>query len=117
MNLLRRNLTSQVIGYRHTAPMTIRWASQDDAELLQMLSELDEAALPPAPVLLGFVDDELWAAVSVSTGAKISDPFKPSGEVARLVAERGRQLTVSGGRTRLGLPTLARRRPVHARLA
>jgi hypothetical protein len=96
MNLLRRNSTSPLVGYRHVPPLSIRWAGPDDTEQLEALAELDEAPIPPAPLMLGFVDDELWAAVSVSTGVTIADPFKPSGDVARLLAERGRQLTVTG---------------------
>jgi hypothetical protein len=112
MNLFRRNLTPALTSYRHAPPLTIRWARPDDTENLEVLAELDEASIPPAPLLLGFVDEELWTAVSVSTGAAICDPFKPSADVARLVAERGRQLTVPG---RSGL-TRAARRPAGAKL-
>jgi hypothetical protein len=108
MNPFRRNQTSHLAGYRHAPPLTIRWAGPDDAEGLDVLAELDEAPIPPAPLMLGFVDDELWAAVSVSSGAAICDPFKPSAEVARLVAERGRDLTVPG-RSGLGLAQPDRR--------
>lgn len=110
MKLLQRNPTHDLIGYRHAAPVTIRWARPEDAERLDVLAELDEASIPPAPHMLGFVDDELWVAVSASTGAAICDPFKPSSEVARLVAERGRQLTVPRARSgwRAALP---RRQP------
>lgn len=90
----RRNRS--LIGYRHAPPLAIRWAEPEDAARLEVLAELDEASIPAAPLMLGFVDDELWAAVSVSTGARICDPFKPSAEIARLVAARGRQLTVLG---------------------
>ncbi len=96
MNLLRRNFTPQLVGYLHAPPLSIRWAGPEDGEKLEILAELDEAPVPAVPLMLGFVDDELWAAVSVSTGVTIADPFKPSADVARLLAERGRQLTVPG---------------------
>ncbi|MGE5617596.1 MAG: hypothetical protein ACM3UX_01530, partial [Candidatus Woesearchaeota archaeon] len=68
MNPLRRDHTPNPTRYRHTPPLTIRWARPDDAASLAVLAELDEATVPPAPLMLGFVDQELWAAVSVSTG-------------------------------------------------
>jgi hypothetical protein len=81
-------------AYRRAPAVTLRWAGEADARRLEVLAELDEAPVPPAPLLLGFVGDELWSAVSLSTGAAIADPFKPSAEVTRLARERGRQLTV-----------------------
>jgi hypothetical protein len=69
---------------------------------VQTLAQLDEAAVPPAPLLLAFVDDELWVAMSLGTGEVVCDPFRPSAEVVALVRERGRQLTVPDrGRRRL----------------
>lgn len=97
-------------AYRHSPAVTIRWSTAADASRLHTLAELDEAGVPPAPVLLGLVDDELWVAVSLSTGAVISDPFRPSAELAALVIERGRQLTVRE-------PAPRRRRALRRRLA
>jgi hypothetical protein len=61
---------------------------------VKVLAELDDACVPPAPLLLAFVGEELWVAASPGTGTVICDPFRPSAEVAALVLERGRQLTV-----------------------
>jgi hypothetical protein len=85
---------SSITGYRRSAAVTIRWASAGDARRLEVLAALDESCVPKPPLLLAFVGDELWAARSVSTGAVISDPFRPSAELAALLVERGRQLTV-----------------------
>lgn len=100
MNLLRRNPNPDPIRYRYASPLIIRWARPEDRASLEALAELDEATIPPAPVMVGFVEDELWAAVSLTSGTAICDPFKPSADVARLLAERGRQLTVSEPRAR-----------------
>jgi hypothetical protein len=90
-------------GYRRSPAVTIRWATPDDARQIDLLAELDEAPLPPIPLLLGFVGDELWAALSPATGAVLADPFRPTVELAELLRERGRQLTVSRlKRPRLG---------------
>jgi hypothetical protein len=102
MNPFPRKPSRLAGGYRRSAAVTIRWATPADARQLEILAQLDEAPVPPAPVLLAFVGGELWVARSAGTGAVISDPFRPSAEVADLVRERGRQLTVSGrGRPRL----------------
>lgn len=90
----------QFASYRACEALTIRWATPGDGPELQALAELDEASVPPAPVLLGLVGNELWAAVSLSSREVVADPFKPSAEVASLVIERGRQLTVTQPRHR-----------------
>jgi hypothetical protein len=95
MNVFPPKAQVEVAGYRRSPAVTIRWATPDDAPKLAILAEVDEAAIPQAPVLLAFVGDEMWVAVSVSTGATISDPFRPSADVADLVVERARQLTVT----------------------
>jgi hypothetical protein len=46
-------------------------------------------------------------ALSLSTGATIADPFRPTVEITALVRERGRQLAVP----ELGLPRSDLRRP------
>jgi len=74
--------------------VTIRWAAPADAPAVAVLAELDEAPVPAAPLLLAFVGDELWVAMSVGTAAAVRHPFRASAEVADLVIERGRQLTV-----------------------
>lgn len=91
-----RSETEAANGYRHSPGVTIRWATPADGDRLHVLAELDEAPIPPAPLLLGLVGDELWVAVSLTTGTAISDPFRPTAEVTQLVNERGRQLTFSG---------------------
>lgn len=96
--------------YRRSDPVTIRWATADDARRVATLAQLDEASVPAAPILLAFVGAELWVAVSVGTGAVISDPFRPGAEVAALVAARGRQLTVPARPRRLSLGRFGVRR-------
>ena len=111
MNLLRRK-TIRAGGYRRSPAVTIRWETAADARPVELLAQLDEAPVPPAPRLLAFVDEELWVAASLGTGAVISDPFRPSADVAALVLERGRQLTVPERRRRpTGLVRLRSRLP------
>jgi hypothetical protein len=81
--------------------VSIRCATPADARGVQILAELDEARVPAPPLLLGFVDEELWAAVSMSTGAVIADPFRPSAQVVPLLLQRARQLAPDGREPRL----------------
>jgi hypothetical protein len=104
-----RNQSPLVSGYRYAPPLTIRWATPEDAERLEILAEVDEAEVPSAPLLVGLVDDELWVAVSLSSGAAICDPFRPSADVAGLVTQRGRQLIVAGRPSPLRLARWRRR--------
>jgi len=90
----RRRPRSPVSGYRRSPAVTIRWATPADGRRLATLAELDESRIPPAPVLLAFVGDELWVALSLGTGVAICNPFRPSAEVAALVHQRGRQLSL-----------------------
>ena len=92
----RRQTHNRVAGYRRSPALTIRWATPADAPNLAILAELDDARVPPPPVLLAFVGDELWVALSLRTGTVIRDPFRPSADVANLVHDRGRQLTAPG---------------------
>jgi hypothetical protein len=72
--------------------LTIRTASAADAFALKRLATIDSAAPPTGDVLLAEMGDELWAAVSVDTGAAIADPFRPSGDLVDLLRFRaGRQ--------------------------
>jgi hypothetical protein len=83
-----------------TASVTIRYATSADAEALERLAELDSQPTPQGTVLVGEVDDELWAAVSLSDYHVIADPFRPSGELAFLLVERARQLRRGHSRRR-----------------
>jgi hypothetical protein len=60
------------------APITIRRAYADDAVALSRLAALDSAAVPDGPLLLAEVDGELRAALSLSNGSAVADPFYPT---------------------------------------
>jgi hypothetical protein len=72
--------------------LVIRRASPDDAVALTRLAALDEAPVPPQPVLVGEVGGRLWVAVSLVNLDHIADPFEWSGEIAALAVARARQL-------------------------
>lgn len=78
---------------------------------LRRVAERDSAAIPTGCVLGGRVNGQLVAAVSVTSGQMVADPFVPTAEIRELLSERAAQLR--GGR-RLGR---LRRRRAHARAA
>ncbi|MEA2311143.1 MAG: hypothetical protein QOE28_1111 [Solirubrobacteraceae bacterium] len=87
----------QLIGPTQTpigagAGVTIRYARPDEATALAQLAYLDSSRAPDGVVLVAEVAGELWAARSLEDGHAIADPFRPSGELSFLLAERARQL-------------------------
>jgi hypothetical protein len=65
--------------------LTIRRAHPSDKGALVRLAALDSASPPAGDALLAEVGGELWAAVELSSGAAIADPFRPSGELVDLL--------------------------------
>jgi hypothetical protein len=72
--------------------LTIRLASADDALAVRRLAVLDSAFPPTGEVLLAEMGDELWAALSVETGAAVADPFRPSSDLVDLLRFRAGRL-------------------------
>jgi hypothetical protein len=72
--------------------LTIRRATAADAFALRRLAAIDSASPPTGDVLMAEMGSELWAAVSVDTGAAIADPFRPSGDLVELLRFRAERL-------------------------
>ena len=85
------NMATKAVPDSRTG-VTIRIATPADARVLHRLAALDSTRYDGGPALVAEVGDELWAAVSLSDGAMMTDPFRPSGELLALLAERARQL-------------------------
>jgi hypothetical protein len=71
-----------------TAQILLRpaYATDDDERSLQRLAALDSTSAAPArPLLVAEVEGELKAAVSLSDGSAIADPFYPSAELVALL--------------------------------
>jgi hypothetical protein len=67
--------------------LTIRRADLADLAALDRLAALDSASPPTGEALVAEVGGELWAALEISTGATIADPFRPSGELVDLLRQ------------------------------
>ena len=73
-------------------PVTVRLAAPDDAAALERLAQLDSATLPAAPLLIGERAEHPVAALSLSDGAIVADPFVPTADVVALLRLRANQL-------------------------
>jgi len=72
--------------------VTICLAHPEDAEAVARLAALDCAHVPDGELLVGLVDGEPWAALSLADGTAIADPFRRSADVVALLRERARLL-------------------------
>jgi hypothetical protein len=92
-----------------TPELVIRLARPDDEPAIQRLAELDSAREPTGDVIVAEVRGSVWAALSLADFHAVADPFRPTGELVFLLAERGRQLVRHEERGRRGGRRLARR--------
>ncbi len=72
--------------------LTLRLATSADRSALARLAELEQAERPAEPVLLGVVRQRAVAALSLSDGRVIADPFWRTAELVELLRLRARQL-------------------------
>jgi hypothetical protein len=80
----------------HTPIVAIRPATDDDTAALLHLAGLDSSVVPAGELLLGIVDGELRAAVSVTTGNAVADPFHHTADVVALLRLRASRLRKQG---------------------
>jgi hypothetical protein len=97
-----------------TSPsVLIRAARGSDGPALEALAALDSASVPAGALLVAEADGKLVAAVSPSTGERIADPFRRTGDVVELLelrAARGRGHDGRRDRRRLALRAAPRAR-------
>jgi hypothetical protein len=74
------------------AALTIRWARDEDALAVEQLAGLDGADPPPGAVLIAELDGELIAALPVTGGRPIANPFRPAAGIVRLLEFHADQL-------------------------
>lgn len=65
--------------------IVIRPAYADDELALRRLATLDSASVPAAPLLLGEIEGELRAALSLEDGTAVADPFFPTLHLVELL--------------------------------
>ena len=97
--------------HAHESPsISIRLAGAGEDAELRRLAALDSRRLPEAPLLVAAVGSRARAAISLSSGETIADPFHPTAELLSMLEIRRAQAAGSkrrgGWRDRL----LGRRR-------
>jgi hypothetical protein len=75
--------------------VTLRYAFPDDHEAVRRLAALDSAVVPEGQLLIAEVAGELRAALSLSGGGAIADPFRHTAALLALLCERARQLNAT----------------------
>jgi hypothetical protein len=97
-------------------PITVRFATPDDARDLARLAALDSGSLPAGPALVAEIGGELVAALPLRRGRPLADPFRQTAELVRLLELRQAQLQGRGRRKRRqrGQRRPSGRRPVTA---
>jgi hypothetical protein len=106
----RRGVSAQTRAVERS--VTLRFGFPDDAEAIARLAALDSAEPPAQPVLLAEVDGRPLAALSLSDGAVVADPFHATTSLVELLRARSHQLeggstaasARAGRRARFGLP-------------
>jgi hypothetical protein len=76
-----------------TAPITIRRATGDDARALDRIARLDSQRLPAGPHLIALADDVPIAAISLTDGRWVANPFAISEPIVDLLRERAGHLS------------------------
>ena len=75
-----------------TEPFLMRPASVADAARIRELARLDDKRLPAGPFLVADVSGEIVAAVSLSRGSVVADPFRPTGDAVAMLRLRAAQV-------------------------
>ena len=91
-----------------TEPVLARRAVAGDAHRIGELARLDDKRVPAGPFLVADISGEIVAAVSLSTGTVVADPFRPTSDAVAMLRLRAAQVT---GTTQLGTLHSARRAP------
>jgi hypothetical protein len=76
----------------HDFDLTIRPATPYDDAAIEQIAQFDSARPPAAPVLVAEVAGDVVAAISLSTGSVVADPFRHTAKAVRMLRLRRDQL-------------------------
>jgi hypothetical protein len=76
--------------------VSFRVAGDEDAAAIRRVAALDGKRVPMGEVLVAEVDSEIIAALSVSDGSRVADPFRWTSDVVVLMEMRAAQLQATG---------------------
>jgi hypothetical protein len=80
--------------------ITLRLSDRAAEPAIERLGELAERAAPSGRYLVADVDGQVWAALPLSGGEPLADPFLPMLEVKELLSLRVAQLDAGAARSR-----------------
>jgi hypothetical protein len=91
--------------------ITIRAASVLDRAELRRVAQRDSRPLPDGQLLLAEVNGEAHAAIALTTGEVIADPFRPTSALVRMLSVRRSQVRgeVRSSHSRVPSPALSAR--------
>jgi len=90
---MNRKATTVPLPSRSAETLIIRMAVPADAPALRRLAQLDSAPRPrQVPMLVAVADGDLCAALPLSGGTAIADPFRRTAEIVAMLTARARQL-------------------------
>ena len=72
-------------------PVLVRRATAADDAQIRALARLDDRRLPGGPFLVAEVGASIVAAISLSSGAAVADPFRPTGDAVAMLRLRAAQ--------------------------
>ena len=91
---------TRVTSQAQTAIVALRLAGPDEAQVVRRLASLDDAPALTGQVLLALVDGEAVAALSLSDGRVVANPFLPTEAAVGLLRLRAQHLSVKRPRRR-----------------
>jgi hypothetical protein len=90
---MKRKAKTVTLPPESTETLTIRMAGPADAPALRRLAQLDSAPPPEqVPTLVAAADGQLCAAIPLSGGAAIANPFRRTEVIVAMLTARARQL-------------------------
>jgi hypothetical protein len=97
-NILSRTLSPVAPAGAWPESVTLRRARAEDAPALGRLAALDSHPQLSGAVIVAEVEGEIWAAAEIDGAWVLADPFRPSGELALMVAQRAGDLRLAAAR-------------------
>ena len=103
---LRRAADAQRLAHRRSqarppvttdGTVTLRFATPADQSPLARLAELDSSLPPARPALIAEVDGHIRAALALTDGTVVADPFHPTADLIDLLRAGAHQLDATHG--------------------
>ena len=84
--------TDNTFGAAGGSKITVRMAGETDAPTLARLAALDGASTPLGPTLVAELDGEAVAALPITGGVPVADPFRRTSAAVELLELRASQI-------------------------